>query len=386
MTAIRCPEWRRWPSSKVITRAISFAGASQESPRLARSVISIKEIWRSSAKVSRFSKAARCGSAASWPGSSGSPCIYNSSPNPVSGNQFARANQNFVYTQYGFGLSDAQGYGTVYDACNGRTYPPFDTGGPYTPIATYNLVQPVATFSGSATAPSGLYAEQYSQYNPNGSIPALPTLGILGATLNGATGPVTWTLSGQTQAVTTTCQTLGQPCQFENIATNANAHAVAGCQPAITAGFTVDGLTSTTVNVMILTATQIDGLDPTTGQHAVHSAVPDGYSSLWYFQVVDSCGTPLGYVHAHENFPNGFTYQISANWPFPTANDWYVGDAGGWVDTVAEYGSGLNPPALAPQSPLNATAVYSGFQQIYVDPVLVNSPTQVHYLDHGGFQ
>ena len=310
-----------------------------------------------------------------------------SSPSGSAGpNGFARATQNSAVSAIGYGTYQAQGYVTLFDSCTGRTYPPYDTGGPYTNVASLTVVQPVASFLSSAIEPSGIYANQYPQFNKDGgSTPVYSTTGTLSSNTEGAAGTPVWTLTGRTGAVTTSCTT----CAYITVATNANAAALARCGPAVSAYFTVDGLTSTTTNFMILSVIQLDATSPTTNQHADHQAITGGYQSLWYFLVQDNCGVPMQYVAVHEEFPNSFSYKVQhSNWNFPKPDAWWTSSVGGSKDTIlfSDTSCQAIPTPTNPQSPLNPTVIFNGLQKIYVDPVLVLTTTQAHYLDHGGYQ
>jgi hypothetical protein len=312
--------------------------------------------------------------------------IGNSPSSSATPNEyFARATQNSAVSEIGYGTYQAQGYVTLFDSCTGRTYPPYDTGGPYTNVSSLTVVQPVASFLSSSAEPSGIFANQYPQYNQNGSVPTYATTGALGSNTQGAAGTPVWTLTGHTEAVTTTCTT----CAYVTVATNENAAAVARCGSGISAYFTVDGLTSTTTNFMILSVIQVDDVGPK-NLHVDHQTITGGYQSLWYFLIQDNCGVPMQYVAMHETFPNSFHYELQgANWPFVQVTPpWWTFSSGGWVDTIGYHDTscGSKPMPLKPQPQLNPTAIYSGLQQIYVDPVLVKTNTQVHYLDHGGYK
>lgn len=319
--------------------------------------------------------------------------IESNPSSTVGPNQHANPSLSFEYTKHGFGIYTTTAKASTYDSCKRRSAPPFQSGAIDGTATSAQLIlkQPIATFDGSSEQAAKIYADHYPQQNPNGgSTPVYPTVGTLNANNNnGITGTkVSWVLSGRTQAVDTKCVNFGLPCQSMTVQTNSNARSVAGCQTAITAFYTIDGLTSNSVPIMIVSARVQDSVDPRLGQHAVHLKITGGYESQWYFQDVDSCGTPLAFVQTHERFPNGFTYQVPSNWNKPTANSWYALSDGTWHDTIGFYDlSGTaRPTPSAPQSPLNATAVFSGTQEIYIDPIFVKTVNQVHYIDHGGYQ
>ena len=199
-------------------------------------------------------------------------------------------------------------------------------------------------------------------------------------------GTPTWTFTGSTVGISGSCTS----CTGMTL-TATLAPMEYGCFPEITASYMVDGLTSAPAGIMILSFWMNNSFSPTTNQPVDNLAVgTTGYISNWYFQMVDSCGTPLQYVNMHEAFSNEMSVYLNTNWFFPTANAWNVSDVGGFLDSVGFAGSsGYMPTPLTPQSPLGSTEVLSATQQFFLDSPITGislsarKHMQFHYQDHG---
>ncbi len=293
------------------------------------------------------------------------------SPNPGEG-IYTERTRNINLTA--FGTYSVQGYVQMYDSCSGQSFPPYAYGSPWSNVSILSVPQPQVVTN------SAIYTSDFTGSNPHGSVTQYPNSTPLLVSLVGAyTGTTVWTLTGNTGAVNISCTSCSSPV------VTAHANATPSCSVALTASFVIDGLQSNKGSIMILGPKQISANDPTTGLHADHTAVSGGYNSKWFYQIVDTCGNPMGYVTQHEAFPSGFTYDYAgSHWGLPTANSWSAGSTGLWADTISEQGA-TTPTSIGPKTPLGTVLVYHGSQQIYVDPVLVTTDSQAHYQDHGGY-
>lgn len=275
----------------------------------------------------------------------------------------------------GWGTYMARSLTDTYDTCNGMSYPPYVEGN------VDGLFEAAFTVDQPAVAnPGNLYIATMTGTNgtENWTYPSSVTLAP-GLTY-GITGTPQWAISGpDASEVSVSCTSCETPVL------TVNPGATGACSVALTASFTLDGLQSNSLGLMVLAPTQVSANDPNTGLHADHNAVSGGYASLWFYQIVDSCGNPMQFVNMHEAFPNGFTYDYSgANWIFPTPNSWSAGNTGLWDDTIGEHGA-TTPPSLAPQNPLGSVLIFYGLQNIFVNPVQVTTDSQAHFQDHGGY-
>jgi hypothetical protein len=274
-----------------------------------------------------------------------------------------------------FGTYSVQGYVQLYDSCDGVSFPPYNSGSPWTNVSILSVPQPQVVTN------AAIYTSNFTGSNPGGTVPEYPNSTSLEVSiLGGYTGTTVWTLTGNTGAVNMSCTSCSSPV------VTAQANATPSCSVALTASFVIDGLQSNNGSIMILGPKQISANDPNTGLHADHKAVSGGYNSVWCYQIVDTCGNPMGYVTQHEAFPSGFTYDYAgSHWGFPTANSWSAGNTGLWEDSIGQSGA-TNPTSINPKTPtLGTVLVYHGNQQIYVDPVVVTTDSQAHYQDHGGY-
>ena len=272
----------------------------------------------------------------------------------------------------GFGTYETDGTLSSYDGCTGISSPPFNNGDSFTSVATLQILQP------RAVGGAPLYVADMSNCVPNAS--CFPYVNRTGVSANSGaiTGTPVWHLSGSTQMVTLSCTA----CQTATL--TATSAAVGSCTPALQAYYSIDGLNSSPLNIMVLGPQNADY------GSAVHSAVSGGYLSQWPFQLQTSCGSPMWGVKMNETFPNGFNYKIAnTDWPTPVANPWTNDSNGLYVDSIGEVNT-VNPPALAPQNPLGSTVIFDGNQYFNVVSTSGNVPAgfqvQAHYQDHGGYE
>ena len=216
------------------------------------------------------------------------------SPNPGQ-SIFTQRTRNINLTA--FGTYSVQGYVQLFDACSGKSWPPYDNGAsPYTNVSIRTVDQPLVYLS----TLSGIYVSNFnnaSQYPT--SLDYIATYGP------GISGTPVWTFLGNTQNLDISCTY----CITSTV--SAQSTAITSCSVRLTASFVVDGLQSGKGYLVVQGPNQISGNDPNTKQHVNNNAVPRGYASLWFYQIVDNCGNPMGGVGMHEVFPTSFSYDYN---------------------------------------------------------------------------
>jgi hypothetical protein len=301
-----------------------------------------------------------------------------SSPSPGSPASTSRSSS---ISTYGYGYYQVQGYVSVHDTCNGNSYPPYTNGGsPYTNVAQ------VIVWQLKATVTSPVYVADFESNPYSGgatSVPVYPhTVGFGSAGVTDSTSPVpTWTFTGNVSDFDISCTV----CRNPFVTPKATAHG--SCSVALTGSFMWNGRPSASAS-LILAGPHEQTYSGPNGLEATHLAKSGGYESDWYYEILDSCGTPMEGLPVHEAFPSGFSYADSSyNWNFPSPNSWQSGAAGGWFDNIGQVNA-TNPPSLNPQTPLGNVLVYYGTQNIFVDPytIPIDTLTQAHYQDHGGYK
>lgn len=292
---------------------------------------------------------------------------------------------------YGFGTYTNQEYVTGYNYCTGQSYPPYVSGSAYSNQVSLQIAQPQFT----AASPS-IYTKQFQEQISPGVSQFQNNFTQWNVSYSTQlTGTPVLTLQGTTSSVTAAAYRPGivtGATDNGSFTVTASANAAGGCFDQVTGYYTIDGLQSNTVNLMLLSILAIDATSPTTNQHVDNLPATGGYLSNWYYQTIDSCGTPVPYTNGSETFPSG-TAQVypsaaapTSNWAAPTPNTWVAGAAGGWLDTIGFIGNGTETPlATNPQNPLNSTAVTESPQIVYIVPYVAYQATQVHYIDHGGY-
>ncbi|MHB1938860.1 MAG: hypothetical protein ACYCOR_20100 [Acidobacteriaceae bacterium] len=194
------------------------------------------------------------------------------------------------------------------------------------------------------------------------------------------TGTPVWTFTGNYQEFDENCTECLSP------QLTPNSKAVGSCSIALNASYVIDGLQSTSFSIMVVGPVLVSANDPSTGLHAEHLAIPGGYDSKWYYQIIDSCGSQMTDVNVSEAFPNGLVSAYKGNnWGLTmNTGGGLTNNEGMFLDNITAAHETV-PPSLSPQNPLGTTLILYGTQQIYVNPVLVQTFSQAHFQDHGGY-
>jgi hypothetical protein len=255
-----------------------------------------------------------------------------------------------------------------------------------------------------------------NRYDPGQGGNVYPAGVSYSANLNGASGTPHWTLTGSHPGyLSMSCAGGVQGVDCASVGLTPNSTAVASCSAAAILQYSAGGAPSVQVGIIVRDGHQVVATSPTTGQHVDNNPVTGiyiGYSSYFYWQDIDSCGAQMSNAGGFEQFPNGFQFDLpgTLNWGVPKNNGvWQTGADGGWFDNIGEAcynarvvsGSPANPPppprfcspnAQIPQSPLGATLVFDGVQNVYIgmpnatrSSKLVFNGDQAHWLDHGGY-
>lgn len=196
---------------------------------------------------------------------------------------------------------------------------------------------------------------------------------------NGAPGTPQWSIvqNGQGQ-VTLSCYTCANP-----VATAVSPSS--GCLPDIHIYVSYGGYSSASFDVTIVAPSYTNLLSG----YPQHGNLGTGYSSVYYWNLVDSCGYSDSGIDANEKF-GAFSPDTGNDWTYPTQYSVYM--TGSIVgDQIAHIGG--TPSAQNPQTPLSTTKIRHDYpwalrvgSQTFGSGTPVRADTQQWWLDHGTHQ
>ncbi len=196
---------------------------------------------------------------------------------------------------------------------------------------------------------------------------------------NGAPGTPQWSIvqNGQGQ-VTLSCYTCANP-----VATAVSPSG--GCLADIHIYVSYGGYSSASFDVTIVAPSSTNLLSG----YPQHGDLSTGFSSVYFWNVVDSCGNSDSGIDANEQFGT-FVNDTANNWSLPTQYSVYM--TGSIVgDQIAHVGG--TPPAQNHQTPLGTTKIRHNYPwalrvgtQTFGSGTPVRVDTQQQWQDHGTHQ